>query len=100
MREKYGESGSFSAERLVSIPVSREPEPIVRYKDFPMHKLSRPGQFVSSSFPDNNVDGSFPPNEIDIDIVGIAMERQIYRSLPDLEVCNRDFLEKVRQPRG
>ena len=42
-----------------------------------MHKLSRRGQFVSSSFPDKDLDGSFPPNEIDPNIVGITLEREI-----------------------
>jgi hypothetical protein len=65
-----------------------------------VHKLSRRGQFVPSSFPDKNVDGSFPSDEIDPYTVGITAEREIYRSPSDLEVCDRDFLRKVRQKRG
>jgi len=32
--------------------------------------------------------------------VDMTAEREIYRSPSDLEVCDRDFLKKVRQKRG
>ena len=65
-----------------------------------MHKLSRRGKFIPSSLPDKNGDGSFPSDEIDPYTVDITAEREIYRSPSDLEVCDRDFLKKVRQKRG
>ena len=64
-----------------------------------MYKLSCRERFVSSSFPDKNLDGAFPPDQIDSYIVGMTMEREVDRSLSDLQVGDRDFLKEVRQER-
>lgn len=65
-----------------------------------MHKVSPREQFVPSSFPDKNVDSSLPSYEIDLYTVDITPERELYRNPSDLEVCDRDFLKKVRKKRG
>jgi hypothetical protein len=38
-------------------------------------------------------------DEIDPNPMGITLDREIYRSLSDLEVCDCDVLKKIRQKR-
>ena len=99
MREQDGHGDLCCVERLVKGLMDCCREPLVLTEDSQAYKLSRRGQFVPSLFPDKNVDGSSPLDEIDPNPMGITLDRKIYRSLSDLEVCDRDFLKKVRQKR-